>query len=62
MSKTFNTIVAAAVYFTAGSIIATKVAADASGAVDTSKLKTALSPLVELLQKMAQQRLAGSET
>ena len=52
MSKIFKTIVATAVFFATGSISITAVAADAPAAADSVKLKTALTPLAQLLQLM----------
>jgi Ca2+-binding EF-hand superfamily protein len=52
MSKISKTIVATAVFFATGSIITTAVIADAPAAVDSSKLKTGLTPLAQLLQLM----------
>jgi hypothetical protein len=52
MSKLFRKIVATAVFFAAGSIITTAVAADAPAAADSSKHEAALTPLAQLLQFM----------
>jgi Ca2+-binding EF-hand superfamily protein len=52
MSKLLKTIVAIAVFFATGPIITTAVAADAPAAADSSKLKTALTPVAQLLQLM----------
>jgi hypothetical protein len=47
-----KTIVATFVLIATGSIFTTAVAADAPAAADSSKLKTALTPLAQLLQLM----------
>jgi hypothetical protein len=52
MSKILVTTAAAAVLFAAGSLVTTAVAADAPAATDGAKLKTALTPLAQLLQLM----------
>ena len=52
MSKSFKTIVATAVLFTAGSILTTAVAADAPAAADSSKRVNALTPLAQLVALM----------
>jgi hypothetical protein len=52
MSKITQAIVATAVLFATGSIIATAVNADTPAAVDSPKLKAGLTPLAQLLQLM----------
>ncbi|MGA2861816.1 MAG: hypothetical protein ABSF31_08640 [Steroidobacteraceae bacterium] len=52
MSKIVKTMVATAVFFAAGCTITAAVAADAPAAAYSSKLKSALTPLAQLLQLM----------